>query len=322
MSQHQLTRASYTQNDPAAVEPHRPVEALIGRTPMVELRRLGPGSPRVRLYAKLEGRNPGGSVKDRAALSMLHDGLGRGLLGPGMRLLDATSGNTGIAFAMLCASAGIPLTLCVPESVTPERKQILRAMGAEVIFTDALEGSDGAIREARRRAAESPELYFYADQYSSEANWMAHFRTTGPEVWAQTGGTVTHFVAGLGTSGTMMGTGRFLKQALPGVRLVAVQPDSPLHGIEGLKHMGSALVPAIYDPGLIDVQHTVATEEAQEWTLRLAREEGLLVGVSSGANFAVARRVAEQLEEGVVVTVFCDGGDRYLSERFWDACLC
>lgn len=298
------------------------LDSLVGNTPLVFLPKLGGVRQGVQILAKLEGRNPGGSVKDRAALAILRDAERRGLLPPGKAVLDASSGNTGIALALLGAARGLTVTVCMPANANEERQRTLLALGATVVRTDAQEGSDGAIREARRLVAESPGKYFYADQYSNPATWRAHYGTTGPEILRQTGGAVTHFVTGLGTTGTMMGAGRYLREALPGIVRVGVQPDLPLHGLEGLKHLGTAMVPAIYDPSVVDVQATASTEEAHEWTRRLAREEGLFVGVSSGANFAVARRVAESLREGVVVTIFCDNGDRYLSERFWDAGLC
>lgn len=295
---------------------------LIGRTPLVRLERIGREIPRVELYAKAEWQNPGGSVKDRAAARMLLEGERSGALTPGKVVLDATSGNTGIAYAMIAALRGYRVELCVPGNVTPERKRILRAYGAELVFTDALEGSDGAIREARRRYRADPERYFYPDQYNNDANWRAHYDTTGQEILEQTDGRVTHFVAGLGTSGTFVGVGRrlraFARERNRHIMLVSVQPDSPLHGIEGLKHMDTAMVPGIYDPGLADEDLRVETEDAYRMVRRLAAEEGLLVGVSSGAALAAALEVARRVPEGVIVTIFCDGGDKYLSERFWD----
>jgi cysteine synthase B len=242
--------------------------------------------------------------------------LDNGSLTPGRTILDATSGNTGIAYAMIGAALGYDVTLCVPENVTPERKRILRAYGATLIFTDPLEGSDGAIRTAQQMAATDPAKYFYVDQYSNEFNWRAHFDTTGPEIIRQVGSRLTHFVAGLGTSGTFVGVGRCLRAFRSDIVLGSVQPDSPLHGLEGLKHMESALVPAIYDPSLADFDLRVGTEEAYEMTRRLAHEEGLLVGISSGANLAGALKLAKP--GAVMVVVFCDGGERYLSERFWE----
>jgi cysteine synthase B len=291
--------------------------ALIGRTPLVRLRRFEPHAG-VELYAKLESKNPGGSVKDRAALAMVRKGEQSGALVPGKILIDATSGNTGIAYAMLGASRGYRVRLCVPANVTPERKRLLHAYGAELILTDPMEGSDGAIREARRLYAREPGRYFYPDQYNNDANWRAHYETTGVEIIEQTEGRLTHFVAGLGTSGTFIGTGRRLKEWNPEVELTSVQPQSPLHGLEGLKHMASAIVPGIYDPALADRDERVSTEEAYALVLRLARDEGLLVGPSSGAALAACLRVADEIDRGVVVTVFPDNGDRYLSEPFWD----
>lgn len=289
---------------------------LVGTTPLIRLRRLERDVPGIELYGKAEFTNPGGSVKDRPARRMLLEGLRNGALGPGKVILDATSGNTGIAYAMLGAALGYPVALCVPDNVTRERKQILRAYGVDLMLTSALEGSDGAIREARLRHAADPDRYFYPDQYSNEFNWRAHFDTTGLEVFEQTEGRITHFVAGLGTSGTFVGAGRRLKQLKPSVVLVAMQPDSPLHGIEGLKHMATAMVPSIYDPLLADEDVLVETEEAIAMTRRLAREEGVFVGISSGANVLAALRTVRP--PAVVVTILCDGGERYLSERFWE----
>ena len=291
---------------------------LIGNTPLVRLKRFEDGLRNVELYAKVEGKNPGGSVKDRAAARMVLEGERSGALTRGKVILDATSGNTGIAYAMIGAARGYPVTLCIPENVTPERKRIIRAYGAELVLTNPLEGSDGAIRMARRLFNENGERYFYPDQYNNEANWRAHFDTTAPEIIEQTGGRLTHFVAGLGTSGTFMGVGRRLRAFDPRIRLVSVQPDSPLHGLEGLKHMESAIVPGIYDPALADEDLRVGTEEAYEITRQLAVQEGQLVGISSGANLAGALRVARRTADAVIVVVFCDGGEKYLSERFWE----
>jgi len=289
---------------------------LIGDTPLVRLRRIERDAPGVELYAKAEWKNPGGSVKDRPALRMVQEGIRSGRLVPGKVILDATSGNTGIAFAMIGAALGFKVTLCLPENVTPERKRILRAYGADVVFTDALEGSDGAIRMAQQMNDAAPDRFFYADQYNNAFNWRSHYDTTGLEIIRQAGSRLTHFVAGLGTSGTFVGAGRRLREFNRDIVLASVQPDSPLHGLEGLKHMESALVPGIYDPSLADQDVRVGTEEAYEMTRRLAMEEGLLVGISSGANLAGALKVARP--EAVVVVVFCDGGERYLSERFWE----
>ena len=289
---------------------------LVGETPLVRLRRIERDLPGVELYAKAEWKNPGGSVKDRPALRMVQEGMASGRLSAGKTLLDATSGNTGIAYAMLGAAMGFKVTLCVPENVTPERKRILRAYGAELFFTTPLEGSDGAIRMAQQLNDQSPDRFFYADQYNNDFNWKSHYDTTGPEIIRQAGSRLTHFVAGLGTSGTFMGTGRRLREFNPGIVLASVQPDSPLHGLEGLKHMESAMVPGIYDAALADRDVRVGTEKAYDMTRRLAQEEGLLVGISSGANLAGALQIATP--NSVIVVVFCDGGERYLSERFWE----
>jgi S-sulfo-L-cysteine synthase (O-acetyl-L-serine-dependent) len=291
---------------------------LIGDTPLVRLTRFEGGLHNVELYAKIEGRNPGGSVKDRPAARMILEGERSGMLSAGKIILDATSGNTGIAYAMIGASRGYPVRLCIPENVTPERKRILRAYGAELVLTNPLEGSDGAIRRARAIYEADPERYFYPDQYNNDANWQAHYDTTAPEIIEQTGGRLTHFVAGLGTSGTFVGVGRRLRIFNPSIRLISVQPDSPLHGLEGLKHMESAIVPGIYDPALADEDVRVSTEESYELTRQLAIQEGLLVGISSGANLAGALRVARATRDALVVVVFCDGGEKYLSERFWE----
>ena len=290
---------------------------LIGNTPLIRLSSFEAGFRNVELYAKAEWRNPGGSVKDRAAARMMADGERSGALTRDKILIDATSGNTGIAYAMIGAARGYRVRLCVPENVTPERKRILKAFGAEVVFTDPMEGSDGAIIKAKAMYAASPDLYFYPDQYSNPGNWRAHYDTTGPEILEQTRGRITHFVAGLGTSGTFMGAGRRLREEKAGIRLTSVQPDSPLHGLEGLKHMATAIVPGIYDPALADEDLGVSTEDAFEYTRRLAKE-GLFVGISSGANLAGALDVARRAQDAVVVVIFCDGGEKYLSERFWD----
>ena len=307
---------------PSTVSPS--VVDLIGETPLVRLRRIEEDVPGVELYAKAEWKNPGGSVKDRPALRMIQEGLASGELAPGREILDATSGNTGIAYAMIGAALGYQVTLCVPENVTPERKRILRAYGATLVFTDPLEGSDGAIRSAQRMFAAEPGRFFYADQYSNDFNWRAHYDTTGPELIRQLGGRMTHFVAGLGTSGTFVGVARRLREYNDDIVLGSVQPDSPLHGLEGLKHMESALVPAIYDSSLADVDLRVGTEEAHIMTRRLAQQEGLLVGISSGANLVGALQLikeegrADRSNPAVLVVIFCDGGERYLSEQFWE----
>jgi S-sulfo-L-cysteine synthase (O-acetyl-L-serine-dependent) len=291
---------------------------LIGQTPLLRLDRLLAGYGHVEIYAKAEFLNPGGSVKDRAAAAILADGERTGRLHAGVTILDATSGNTGIAYAMIAAARGYKLQLCVPENVTTERKRTLRAYGAELVLTNPMEGSDGAIREAQRLYAADPERYFYADQYNNDANWRAHYDTTATEILAQTDGRLTHFVAGLGTSGTFIGVGRRLREHRRDIRLISVQPDSPLHGVEGLKHMDTAIRPGIYDPLLADEDVRVSTERSHELTRRLAKEEGILAGVSSGAALAACLDLAERLRDGIIVTVFPDVGTRYLTERFWE----
>ncbi len=294
----------------------------IGHTPLVRLEQIVHEFKGVTLLGKAEWANPGGSVKDRAAASMVQDARARGLLGPGKTLLDATSGNTGIAFAMLGAALGFPVTLAMPSNVSPERKRILAAYGAQIEWTDPGLGPDGAIQRARELAGNDPARYFYADQYSNDANWLAHYRGTGPEILAQTDGRLTHFVAGMGTSGTFMGTTRRLKEHNPAIQAICVQPDSPFHGLEGMKHMKSSMVPAIYNPHLADRMVEIETEAAYAMAKRLAREEGLLVGISAAAAVAVCLQIAREEtaagREAVLVTVLPDSGDRYLSERFWE----
>lgn len=291
---------------------------LIGNTALLRLDRVLPGAPEgVEIYGKAEHTNPGGSVKDRPALNMVLKAEAAGQLRPGMHILEATSGNTGIALAMIGAAKGYPVTLCLPSNASPERKRTLSALGAELVLTDPGEGTDGAIRKAREMLAQGD--WFYPDQYSNPNNWKAHFETTGPEIWQQSEGRITHFVAGLGTSGTFMGVGRFLRERAPEVELVSLQPDSPWHGLEGLKHMESAMVPAIYDPELADRNFEVDTEEAQAMTVSLARRAGLLVGVSAGANLVGALQLASTLKRGVIVTILCDTGYRYLEDAFWEA---
>ena len=295
------------------------LEDLIGNTPLVRLAHIERDVPGVALYAKAEFFNPGGSVKDRPALNMILEGEKSGALRPGKIILDATSGNTGIAYAMIGTARGYAVRLCLPRNASPERKKILRAYGAEVIQTNPAEQSDGAIRKVKELYQENPDLYFYPDQYGNDANWQAHYKTTGPEIWAQTEGKITHFVAGLGTTGTMMGTGRYLKEVNPAITLVAMQPDSPFNGLEGLKHMETAIVPPIYDPILADENRECRTEDAYAMVKRIAREEGLLVGISAGGNVHTALQVARTAPSGsVIVTILCDGADRYLSERFWE----
>jgi cysteine synthase B len=294
----------------------------IGWTPLIRIERVVGDLPGIVLLAKAEWANPGGSVKDRAAASMVADARARGLLVPGKTLLDATSGNTGIAFAMLGAALGFPVQLAMPSNVSPERKRILRAFGAQVDWTDPDKGSDGAIRRARELAGNDPDRFCYADQYSNDANWLAHYRTTGPEIWQQTSGRVTHFVAGLGTSGTFMGTTSRLKAPNPPIQAISFQPDSPFHGLEGLKHMGTSIVPAIYNPHLADRNLEIETEAAYNMVLRLAHEEGLLVGISAAAAVVASREIAqEEARAGrpaTIVTVLPDSADKYLSERFWE----
>jgi S-sulfo-L-cysteine synthase (O-acetyl-L-serine-dependent) len=292
----------------------------IGNTPLIDIPLAGAGD--VRVLGKAEFLNPGGSVKDRPALNMIRDGERSGKLLRGKTILDSTSGNTGIAYAMIAAAKGYRVKLCLPANASPERKQILMAYGANIVLTDPGEGSDGAIRVCQGIYDQSPEMYFYPDQYNNPANWQAHFASTGVEIIDQTEGSVTHFVAALGTSGTFMGTSRRLRQDLPQVRCISVQPSSPLHGLEGTKHMPSAIKPGIYDPQVADENIWIDTEDAYAMARRLAREEGLLVGISAAANVLAASRVAsrlvEQRQNGLVVTILCDGGQRYLSEPFWN----
>jgi S-sulfo-L-cysteine synthase (O-acetyl-L-serine-dependent) len=292
----------------------------VGNTPLLRLECVARDLPDVEILGKAEWYNPGGSVKDRAASRIVAEALRTGQLKAGKMLLDSTSGNTGIAYAMIGAAQGIPVTLCMPENVSLERKRILQAYGANIIYTDPGEGSDGAIRMARELYARHPDLYYYADQYSNDANWQAHYHGTANEIWQQTEGRVTHFVSMLGTSGTFVGTTRRLKELNPNVRCISLQPDSPFHGIEGAKHMATAIVPKIYDPKLADEDLGITTEDAYKMAIRLAREEGLLVGISAAAAVVGCLKVAERRKKGqqvVVVTILCDSGDKYLSERFW-----
>ena len=311
----------------AALKPDmpRPGQTLldrIGNTPLLRFDQLTAHLPGLTLLGKAEWHNPGGSVKDRAASSIVLAGRRSGQFTDGKILLDATSGNTGIAYAMLGAAEKFPVTLCMPTNVSVERKQILSAYGANILYTDPGEGSDGAIRMARELAAKHPDLYFYADQYSNDANWLAHYHGTANEIWQQTEGRITHFAAMLGTSGTFMGTTRRLKELNPTIRCISLQPDSAFHGIEGAKHMASAIVPKIYDCGLADENLEIATEDAHAMARRVARECGLLLGISAAAGLVGSLRIAEQLhlskgEQAVMVTILCDSGDKYLSERFW-----
>jgi len=302
----------------SGLRPAADVFSLIGNTPLIRLNKLAKDLPGVDLLAKAEWVNPGGSVKVRAAWNIILEGERAGLMNRNKILLDSTSGNTGIAYAMICAARGYRLKLFMPSNVSVERKRILNAYGAEIVYTDPMEGSDGAIRQVRELAEKEPETYFYGNQYDNPANWKAHYQTTAPEIFEQTEGKVTHFVAGLGTTGTLVGTARRLKELKPSVRSISVQPDSPFHGLEGLKNLSSAIVPGIYDPSVVDENIEVSTEDAYAMTLRLAREEGLLVGVSAGAAMVAALDVARRAGQGVVVTLFPDSGDKYLSERFWD----
>jgi cysteine synthase B len=294
------------------------VLSLVGNTPLVRFRRIRPGPAAVELYAKAEWENPGGSVKDRPALNIIREAETAGLMSPEKVLIDSTSGNTGIAYAMIGAAKGYRVKLCMPSNVSQERKRILRAYGADIVYTDPMEGSDGAIRRVRAMVQEQPDLFYYANQYDNPANWRAHYLTTAPEIFEQTEGRVTHYVAGLGTSGTFIGTARRLKELDPRIHCISFQPDSPFHGLEGMKHMPTAIQPGIYDPRVADENLEIATEDAHIMTLRLAREEGLLVGVSAGAALVASLQVANRLTRGVVVTIFPDSGDKYLSERFWD----
>jgi len=293
----------------------------IGNTPLVQLDRLTAHLPGVHVFGKAEWMNPGGSVKDRAASSIVADAQRKGLLGPGKTLLDATSGNTGIAYAMLGAAQGFRVVLCMPSNVSVERKRILDAYGAEVLWTDPADGSDGAIRKARALAEAEPDVYFYADQYGNDNNWLAHYRGTANEIWQQTDGTVTHFIAALGTSGTFMGTTRRLRELNPNIKCISMQPDSPFNGLEGLKHMATAIVPPIYDANLADRNIDMATERAYAMSKWLGRNQGLLIGVSAAAAVAAALEVAEEEaaagREAVIVTILCDAADKYLSERYW-----
>ncbi len=315
-----LARAALARPTSPSVGPLAVPSALqlVGNTPLVEIVKVRDGvMPGVRLYAKLEGFNPGGSVKDRPALKMIEDGLATGRLVPGKTILDSTSGNTGIALAMVGAALGYPVELVMPGNVSAERKKIVAAFGAKVIYSDPLEGSDGAIRLCRRILAEAPERYFKPDQYNNPANSLAHYETTGPEIWRQTEGRVTHFVAAIGTGGTIMGTGRYLKERNPAIQVIAAEPEDAFHGLEGLKHMASSIVPGIFHEEELDRKIGVATDPAYDLVYRVGREEGLLVGQSSGAALLAALEVARTLREGTLVVLFPDLGDRYLSTTLW-----
>jgi cysteine synthase B len=300
-----------------AQAPAKDLTEMIGNTPLIRLRSLEP-RPGVEIYGKAEWYNPGGSVKDRPALAMIEEGERNGKLTKDKILIDATSGNTGIAYAMICATRGYRVMLCMSAKASEERKRILRAYGAEIVLTDPAEGSDGAILEVRRRYEANPELYFYPDQYNNPENWRAHYRTTAVEIWDQTDGRITHFVSGLGTSGTFVGTARRLKEHNPGLQAISVQPNSPLHGLDGLKHMPTAIVPGIYDTTVADLDVEVETEPSYAMVKRIARDEGLLLGISAAGALVVAEQVAHKLERGVIVTILPDSGNRYLSEPFWD----
>jgi cysteine synthase B len=290
---------------------------------LLRLETLTADLPGIEIHAKAEYFNPGGSVKDRPALNMIREGEASGKLDKSKTLIDATSGNTGIAYAMICASKGYRVKLCLPANASHERKRILKAYGADIVFTDPGEGSDGAIREVRAMYAEYPDQYFYPDQYNNPANWQAHFQTTGPEIIAQTQRRITHFITALGTSGTFMGVSRRLKEDMPGVECISAQPSTGFHGLEGLKHMPTAIVPGIYDPKLADENFWLETEDAYAMVKQLARTEGLLVGISAGGNAVAALKLARRLhaekKQAVIVTVLCDAADKYLSESFWDA---
>jgi S-sulfo-L-cysteine synthase (O-acetyl-L-serine-dependent) len=298
------------------------ISGNVGNTPLLRLAKITAALPGIEIYGKAEYFNPGGSVKDRAALNMILEGERSGQLTPGKTLIDSTSGNTGIAYAMLAAARGYKVKLCLPLNASQERKRILKAYGAELVLTPAGEGSDGAIREVREIYNAEPERYFYPDQYSNDANWRAHFETTGPEIIEQTAGRITHFVTLLGTSGTFMGNARRFRKELPHVECISAQPSTGFHGIEGTKHMPTAIVPRIYDETLASRNLWIDTEDAYRMVKRLAREEGLLVGISSGGNvhaaLTVARELHERGREGVIVTILCDAADKYLSEHFWE----
>ena len=314
-----ILQATTTQNNPLLTElAETSLEALVGNTPLLQLQRITRHLPAaVRIFAKLEWHNPSGSIKDRAALFVLRAALQAGELGRGRVLLDSTSGNMGIAYATLAAARGIAVKLCVPENVSRERITVLRSLGASLVLTDAAEGSDGAILKARELAAAEPERYFYADQYNNSASWHAHYHTTGQEIISQSAGQITHLVVGLGTAGTMVGTGRYLKQYSSEIALVAVQPDAAFHGIEGWKHMASSIQPGIYDAALPDIQAAVRTEDALLATRRLAKEEGLFVGISAGAATVAALQLAATMQAGYIVVIFPDSGYKYLSDQMW-----
>jgi cysteine synthase B len=306
--------------NPVAVVANSPRASLldlIGNTPLLQLHKINP-NPRVAVFAKAEWANPGGSIKDRAALKMILDGERCGALTPEKTIIDATIGTTGIAFAMIGAARGYKVKLCLPKNASEERKRTLQAFGAELVYTDPLAGTDGAILAVREIVAANPDEYFYPDQYNNPANWQAHYETTAVEIYEQTEGRITHFVAGLGTTGTFVGTARRLRELNPAIKLISMQPDSPFHGLEGMKHLETAIVPGIYDPTIADENLEVSTEDALAMVKTLARREGWFVGISAGANIVAALRIAAQLEEGIVVTILCDSAAKYLSDKFWD----
>ncbi len=310
--------STYTKKT-KVIFPKTVLASIVGNTPLLPLYKVtGMLWPDVQVYAKAEWFNPGGSVKDRPALQILNKAIENDELADGRRLLDSTSGNMGIAYATLGASMGIPVTLTIPANASPERLGILRALGAELVLTNPLEGTDGAMHIAQEMAESEPEKYYYANQYDNPANWQAHYQTTGPEIWGQTGGEITHFIAGLGTSGTITGTTRYLKEQKPEIESIAFQPDSPFHGLEGLKHMPSSRKPGIYNPNLPDRTLQISTEKAYDMVRRLGREEGLFVGLSSGAAALAALEVAQEIDHGVVVTVFPDAGYKYLNANIWE----
>ncbi len=310
-----LNRLKLQVTAPALAE----LESAVGNTPLLRLKHIPADLPRqVQICVKAEWFNPGGSIKDRPALNILTTALKDGSLSKGKRLLDSTSGNMGISYATFGAALEIPVTLVIPANASPERLAILRTLGAELILSDPLEGSEGARLVARRLASKQPERYFYANQYDNPANWQAHYLTTGPEIIEQSGGRLTHFVAGLGTTGTLVGTGRALREYDPNIQIIAVQPDNPFHGLEGLKHLASSIQPGIYDPTLADRTVGISTEQAQAMTRRLARQEGLFAGVSSGAALAAALEIGGQLQEALIVVILPDAGYKYLSEKFWE----
>ena len=316
-----LSTPSSTREPNSYVNGGQSILERIGNTPLLRLARVGREFPNVEFYAKAEWFNPGGSVKDRAALSMIRSGLASGALRPGKTIVDATSGNTGIAYAMIAATLGYPVQLCLPDSASQERKRILSALGAELLITPGDEGTDGAIRRVRELVAANPQKYFYPDQYSNPANWQAHYRTTANEIWEQTGGAVTHFVSALGTSGTFVGTSRRLKELNPAIQCISLQPDACFHGLEGWKHMPTALRPAIYDASLADENLEIDTEESYRMVKRIAREEGLLVSPSAAGALLGCFHLARNLDperHAVIVTVFADSASKYLTERFWD----